>query len=280
MKMNNLPEIRLYCEDCVTGIPVRVGKDYVDLVVTSPPYNLGVKYNTYQDTRKWVEYLEWTVRWASVVKDALKDDGSLFLNLGCAPSSPLLPHAVVHTLVEEHKLFVLQNTIHWVKSIAVPDKDGQEIQRGHYKPINSERFINDCHEYVFHLTKHGSRALDRKSVGVPYADKSNINRWKHSNGGDLKCRGNAWFVPYKTISSRAKHRPHPATFPTELAVNCIRLHGKNGDSVVMDPFLGIGHACFAAKECAVKEFIGFEIDAEYIKIARELLGCLVAVIPT
>jgi DNA modification methylase len=41
--MNNLPEIRLYCEDCVTGIPVRVGKDYVDLVVTSPPYNLGVK---------------------------------------------------------------------------------------------------------------------------------------------------------------------------------------------------------------------------------------------
>jgi site-specific DNA-methyltransferase (adenine-specific) len=101
MKMNNLPEIRLYCEDCVTGIPVRVGKDYVDLVVTSPPYNLGVKYNTYQDTRKWVEYLEWTVRWASVVKDALKDDGSLFLNLGCAPSSPLLPHAVVHTLVEE-----------------------------------------------------------------------------------------------------------------------------------------------------------------------------------
>jgi hypothetical protein len=48
----------------------------------------------------------------------------------------------------------------------------------------------------------------------------------------------------------------------------------------VDPFLGIGHACFAAKECAVNEFIGFEIDAEYIKIARELLGCLVAVIPT
>src|SRR3981081_4240332 len=74
MKMNNLPKIRLYCEDCVTGIPLRVGNGYVDLIVTSPPYNLGVKYNTYQDTRKWVDYLEWTVRWASVVKDALKDD--------------------------------------------------------------------------------------------------------------------------------------------------------------------------------------------------------------
>jgi site-specific DNA-methyltransferase (adenine-specific) len=106
-------------------------------------------------------------------------------------------------------------------------------------------------------------------VGIPYADKTNIDRWKHSNGGDLKCRGNAWFVPYKTISNRAKHRPHPATFPTELAVNCVRLHGKNGNSVVMDPFLGIGHACFAAIECAVKEFIGFEIDAEYLRIAMD-----------
>lgn len=261
--------LRFYEEDCAEGIPKRIGQGTVDIVVTSPPYNLGIKYNTYQDSKNWEDYLSWTVKWASAVRDALSSDGSLFLNLGSSPSSPLLPHVVVHELVEKQKLFFLQNTIHWVKSIAVPDEEGNEVQRGHYKPINSTRFINDCHEYIFHLTKSGATPLDRRAVGVPYADKSNIDRWKHSNGGDLKCRGNTWFIPYKTISNRAKDRPHPATFPTELAVNCIKLHGKNGSSIVMDPFLGIGHACFAALECGVREFIGFEIDAEYMRVARE-----------
>ena len=261
--------IRFYLEDCVKGITEHVARDSVDIVVTSPPYNLGIKYNNYQDRKKWNEYLAWTVKWASSVCEAMRDDASLFLNLGCAPSSPLLPHAVINTLVEEEKLFVLQNTIHWIKSIAIPGDDGQQIQRGHYKPINSDRFINDCHEYVFHLSKTGHNSLDRKAVGVPYTDKTNIDRWKHTTGDDLKCRGNTWFVPYKTISNRAKDRPHPATFPTELASNCIRLHGKNGRSVVMDPFLGIGHACFAAIECGVKEFIGFEIDSEYLRVAEE-----------
>jgi site-specific DNA-methyltransferase (adenine-specific) len=268
--------IRLYGEDCVKGIPRHVARESIDIIVTSPPYNLGVKYNTYQDRKKWNDYLSWTVEWARVVRDAMKEDASLFLNLGCAPSSPLLPHAVVNALVEEENLFVLQNTIHWIKSIAIPDANGQEIQKGHYKPINSDRFVNDCHEYVFHLSKGGHNSLDRKAVGVPYTDKTNIDRWKHTSGDDLKCRGNTWFVPYKTISNRAKDRPHPATFPTELASNCIRLHGRNGSSVVLDPFLGIGHASFAAIECGVREFIGFEIDSEYLRIAKEESQLLVS----
>jgi site-specific DNA-methyltransferase (adenine-specific) len=71
-------------------------------------------------------------------------------------------------------------------------------------------------------------------VGVPYADKSNIARWGHTAGRDLHCRGNTWFIPYRTIQNRRRDRPHPATFPVELASNCIRLHGKKS-AVVMDP---------------------------------------------
>jgi site-specific DNA-methyltransferase (adenine-specific) len=79
---------------------------------------------------------------------------------------------------------------------------------------------------------------------------------------------------YKTILQRAKQRPHPATFPTELAVNCIQLHGRK-NAVVLDPFLGIGHSAFEAKECAgiVSTFIGFDIDEEYIRVACEVLRC-------
>jgi len=171
------------------------------------------------------------------------------------------------------KPFELQNTIHWIKSISI--ETNSEVESfGHFKPINSNRFLNDCHEYVFHFTPEGTTKVDRLAVGVPYADKSNIRRWAHTKGKDKRCRGNAWFVPYKTIQQRDKERPHPATFPTELAAKCIRLHGKR-ECVVMDPFLGIGHSALAAKQCSdlVDVFYGFDIDEDYVKVASGLIGC-------
>src|SRR5262249_10348532 len=60
---------------------------------------------------------------------------------------------------------------------------------------------------------------------------------------------------------------HPATFPTQLAANCIRIHGNCAELVVLDPFLGIGHSVLAAKECGVRRFIGFDIDKEYVEVA-------------
>lgn len=254
--------------DCVEGMR-EIESDSIDLVVTSPPYNLGIQYSTYQDRMNCDEYLEWSLAWASEVKRVLKEDGSFFLNLGACPSDPLLPHEVIVRLKE---LFVLQNTIHWIKSITVRTKEGADISAGHFKPINSGRYVNDCHEYVFHLTPTGDTKIDRLAVGVPYSDKSNIARWAHTKGGDKRCRGNNWFIPYKTIRSRAGQRPHPATFPSELAVNCIRLHGQDKEIRMLDPFLGIGHSAVAAKECGVKEFIGFDIDEQYVAVARERLS--------
>ena len=72
-----------------------------------------------------------------------------------------------------------------------------------------------------------------------------MTRWK-SAGADRRCRGNTWFVPYATIKNRAAQRPHPASFPIELARKCIRLHGLARAQLVLDPFLGIGHAGAAA----------------------------------
>ncbi len=129
----------------------------------------------------------------------------------------MLPHEIVFQFRD---LFVLQNTIHWIKSIAIDDRTF-----GHFKPISSKRFLNDCHEYIFHFTKTGRVEIDRLALGVPYQDKSNIARWSHTRGRDKRCRGNTWFIPYETIQSREKERPHPATFPVQLAEWCIKLHG-------------------------------------------------------
>jgi site-specific DNA-methyltransferase (adenine-specific) len=261
-------EFVLEVKDCIQGMQALPDAS-VDIVVTSPPYNLGIKYAKYDDNRIRSEYLAWCREWASEVKRVLVDKGSFFLNLGASPSDPLLPHELVVALKDLG--FVLQNTFHWIKSITVQTKAGEQISAGHFKPIQSQRYVNDCHEYVFHLTKHGDTPVDRLGLGVPYMDKSNIKRWAHTNGRDVRCRGNNWFIPYKTIVSRSKERPHPATFPVELASNCIKIHGYRPDLVVMDPFLGIGHSALAAKECGVGRFIGFDIDSEYMEVVRNAL---------
>ena len=256
--------------DCVNGMS-RLADNSVDVVVTSPPYNLGIRYGKYDDRQIRDEYLKWSLKWAAQVQRVLKEDGSFFLNVGAVPSNPLLPHQLV---LEITKLFTLQNTFHWIKSITVETKQGAQVSVGHFKPINSHRFVTDCHEYIFHLTKTGNTPLDRLGIGVAYADKSNINRWAHTKGGDKRCRGNNWFIPYQTIHNRKAQRPHPATFPAELAIQCIRLHGCKPGLVVMDPFLGIGNSALAAKRCNVTHFIGFEIDGEYLAEARMNLGMI------
>ena len=287
-------------EDCIAGMS-RFAEESIDLVVTSPPYNLGIRYGKYSDRQDRRSYLAWCGEWAGQVRRVLGPDGSFFLNIGAAPSNPMLPHEIVITLRE---FFVLQNTIHWIKSIAIdmaeekthagdphlnplsapPGRDptpdakrrvGVEVGTksfGHFKPINSQRFLNDCHEYVFHFTKAGRVELNRLALGVPYQDKSNIARWSHTRGKDLRCRGNTWFVPYETIQSREKERPHPATFPIQLAEWCIKLHGASRVRSMLDPFLGIGNSAVAAQRCGVKKFTGFEIDDAYLAEAKRRIA--------
>lgn len=265
-------KLALHHGDCVAGM-VKLPAGSVDVVVTSPPYNLGIDYGKYDDNKTKADYLDWTLKWATEAHRVLSDQGSFFLNIGASPSNPLLPHEV---LLKLSSLFHLQNTIHWIKSITVRTPEGKEISAGHFKPINSRRFVNDCHEYIFHLTKTGSKPIDRLGVGVEYSDKSNIARWSHTGGSDKRCRGNNWYIPYETIQNRLKDRPHPATFPVELPLMCIRLHGWRSDLVVLDPFLGIGSSAVASKQCGVGAFIGFEIDAAYLATARERIDIEIA----
>jgi len=261
-----MPKFDLRGGDCIQGMS-QLPSESVDLVVTSPPYNLGIRYRKYFDRDDRQSYLKWCTAWATQIRRVLKSSGSFFLNIGAAPSNPMLPHEIEMTL---RGLFVLQNTIHWIKSITIENRNGDLKSHGHFKPINSKRFLNDCHEYIFHLAK--SRVeIDRLALGVPYQDKSNIARWSHTRGSDLRCRGNTWFVPYETIQSRAKERPHPATFPVQLAEWCIKLHGLSRIETILDPFLGIGNSAIAAKRCRVQRFVGFEIDEAYLEEAKRRL---------
>ncbi len=266
--------LTIYNCDCIKGMAQLLPPESVDVVVTSPPYNLGIDYRSYDDRISRSEYLDWTVAWTAEVRRVLAPSGSFFLNVGSKPTDPWVPFEVADALRES---FVLQNTIHWVKSIAISKSDvgdypgiEGDIAVGHYKPINSPRFLNDCHEYIFHFTRSGNVPLDRTAVGVPYQDKSNIARWtaKRSDLSDLRCRGNTWFIPYKTITRAKDERPHPATFPPRLPQMCIKLHGLDRCNLVLDPFSGLGNTAIACADLQMA-FIGFEIDPFYFSKSIE-----------
>ena len=247
----------------------RLPKASIDLIVTSPPYNLGVRYRSFNDSLPPAQYLDWTDTWIAAAKRALTPMGSLFLNVGATPTRPWSALDVAQTA---RRHLQLQNVIHWVKSIAIDRADAgarsmldRDLAVGHYKPINSTRFVNDCHEFIFHLTPEGRTPLDRQAVGVPYQDSSNMTRWR-AGGKGLRCRGNTWFIPYTTIQSRVRDRPHPATFPPKLPEWCIRLHGVDRADRVMDPFVGLGSTSIASVELGVN-FVGVETDRNYLEEA-------------
>lgn len=251
---------RFYLGDCV-DVLAALPPASLDTIVTSPPYNLGIAYRSYEDTLPRPEYLRWTSEWVAQAGRCLSATGSLFLNVGAKPTDPWIAMDVAQA-VRPH--LHLQNTFHWIKSIAL-DKVGLAV--GHYKPINSRRFVNDCHEFVFHFTHGGDTPLDRQAIGVPYQDRSNVARWQQASGG-LRCRGNTWFIPYDTIQSRDRDRPHPATFPPRLPEMCLRLHGRSRLHTVADPFLGLGSTAVACAQLGI-DFVGIEMDEGYLQEAVE-----------
>lgn len=292
----------IYNTDCIEGM-LALPQGSVDVVVTSPPYNLDIKYGKYKDDMPRESYLKWIRDVFAAVKHCLKDDGHFFLNMGYSNVDPWVGMDVANVARD---LFVLQNNFTWVKSIYVDGKTS-----GHFKPINSERFANPTWEHLFHFTKTGNVKCDKLRAGVPYEWDCNLDREGRLRGrlikklgyankrefdtnatdahraeleqllaekretakpvSTMRCRGNTWYIPYDTISSREKERgSHPATFPVALVEQCILFSGiSNG--VVLDPFMGSGSTAVGALRQGC-DYIGYDIDPDYIKFAEHRIS--------
>jgi site-specific DNA-methyltransferase (adenine-specific) len=280
-------------------------KGSVDVVVTSPPYNLGIKYSTYKDNKPRQDYLAWMNEVFVAVKHCLKDDGHFFLNMGYSNIDPWVGMDVAQVARNN---FVLQNHINWVKSIHVNNKTS-----GHFKPINSQRYMCPTWEHLFHFTKDGNVNIDRLSVGVEYEyyeanirskkatklrklikesnwvlsltetiiDEQNVSKIKNElkleeenlakkDKPNLRDKGNCWYIPYETINSKELKGKHPAIFPVKLVEECIKVSGiKSG--IVLDPFMGTGTTAIAALNQGC-EYLGFDVDNDYIAFANRRIN--------
>jgi site-specific DNA-methyltransferase (adenine-specific) len=283
--------------DCVEWMSAQPERS-VDVIVTSPPYNLGVKYDEYNDSRPWSAYQAWTGSWLHQAKRILKTDGSLFVNVGWKSSCLDVAEQVYD--VAKRQRWGLQNKIAWVKSVTVNistservireaaakfgltgrdvarlvrafhEVEGEGLERtvGHFKPINSPRFLNDCFEMIYHLTHGQDVHIDRLAVGVAFEDKANVARFGAEGRPDKRCRGNTWLIPYETIQSSADERPHPATFPLDVPERCIKLHGIRPGMRVLDVFGGSGTTALACAKLGVS-CVSVEVSANYHMMSQE-----------
>ena len=264
-------------EDCLEYLKKKDDKS-IDLVITSPPYNLGIKYSKYDDKKPREKYLLWVKDIFTEIKRTLKDDGHIFLNIGYTNKDPWVSMEVALQLKD---LFVLQNKITWVKSIHIngadDDKNIVDSTFGHFKPINSERYINVTNEDIYHFTKTDDVKINRNSIGVPFKWKCNLkNRKTGAIKEDKRCKGNSWFLPYDTINSKKEKGNHPATFPEKLVEHCIRVSNiKKG--IILDPFSGSGTSVCVAKKFNLNNddynlsAIGIDIDEKYINFSKKRL---------
>ena len=253
----------IFLEDCLDGIK-KLDDGTIDCVITSPPYNLNIKYGKYKDDLPRTSYLKWLGDVSLALHRVLKDDGHLFLNVGYSNVDPWVAMDVAQVFRQQ---WTLQNQFAWVKSIYTNGKT-----HGHFKPINSRRFVSPTWEYLFHFTKTGAVVVDRLAVGVPYEyyEDNLRNPATKSTKKNLRCKGNSWFIPYETINSKDLKGNHPATFPLKLVEDCIKISGKK-EGIVMDPFMGTGTVAIGAKKNGLN-YIGYEIDRSYVEFAKNRIN--------
>ncbi|MDI9409341.1 MAG: site-specific DNA-methyltransferase [Candidatus Pacebacteria bacterium] len=216
----------------------------VDLIVTSPPYNVDIKYNSNDDGLSYPDYLDFTRKWMEKCFLAAKDDGRFCLNI------PLDKNKGGHTSVYADFVTIAKE-VGWQYFSTVVWNEGNISRRtawGSWLSASAPYVIAPVEMIVIFYKK----------------------QWKKINSGDSDINKEdfmAWTNGVWTFNGESKKRiGHPAPFPVELPKRCIKLFSYVDDTI-LDPFLGSGTTLIAG--VLLKRFsIGVELDAGYCQLAQ------------
>jgi modification methylase len=231
----------------------KLSNNSVHLIVTSPPYPGATMWDeiwsgwTFEQQHDWLE---------SIWKEShriLAPGGRLVVNIMDVPISTGVVHNSAETTNRCLKLgFALKENIIW-------DKGRQHMSPSGSWPSPWGILISCTHEYILVFRKDGKR--DTSKVSKEVKDQSKLTTVEHPWKSE-----SVW----KIKSASAKKEKHIAPFPEEIPYRCIRLWSFVGD-IVLDPFVGSGTTCVAAKNCG-RKYIGIDISQEYIDLAEKNLS--------
>ena len=217
----------------------------IDLIVTSPPYNVGIEYNSHQDTMSYKKYLSFTRKWIAKCYRLTKNDGRFCLNIPLDKNKGGQQSVCADiTTIAKEEGWKYHSTIIW---------NEQNISRrtawGSWLSASAPYVIAPVEVIVLLYKKQWKKISGSRKSDIT---KKEFIDW--TNG--------VW-----TFMGESKKRiGHPAPFPVELPKRCIKLFSFIDDTV-LDPFLGSGTTLVACAQNNRKG-IGVDIDKKYCELAR------------
>lgn len=253
------PNCAIYNADCLSALRL-IPESFVDLTVTSPPYNIGKEY---EQILPLEDYLDWCEKWIAEVYRLTKCDGAFWLNLGYISIPNRSKATPLPYLLWNRMPFFLIQEIVWNYGAGVAGKK-------FFSPRN-EKFLwyvkNSCN-YTFNLD-------EIRDPNVKYPNQKKNGKIKVNSLG--KNPTDVWQIPKVTsgASRSSKERtPHPAQFPRALVERIIRASSNQGETI-LDPFIGSGTTAIAALQLN-RGIIGIEINTGYCQIAADRIEKLLS----
>jgi len=240
-------DILIYNDDIlkISCIP----EDSIDLIVTSPPYNIDIHYNSHADNLIYEDYLEFTKEWLKKCFNLTKEDGRFCLNIPLDKNKGGQQSVYADiTKIAKDVGWKYHSTIIW--------NEGNISRRTAWGS-----FMSASAPYVI---------APVEVILILYK-----NKWKKISGSKesdiTKKEFMEWTNGLWSFNGESKKRiGHPAPFPVELPTRCIKLFSYVGD-VVLDPFSGSGTTLIAAY-LNKRKCIGVEIDKTYCELAIKRLN--------
>jgi len=231
----------------------------VALVVTSPPYFAGKKYEEELERdgvpSSYLEYLELLTEVFAECARKLEPGGRIAVNVANLGRKPYRSLSADVTRILEHDLgLLLRGELVWQKGEGASGSCAWGSYRSASNPV-----LRDVTERVIIASKgrfdRAQSVKDRKAAGLPHESSVMTDDF-------LSLTLDIWSIPPES----ATRIGHPAPFPVELPERLIELYTFR-DDLVLDPFMGSGSTLVAASRLG-RRYVGYDLDPDYVAIAR------------
>ena len=244
---------RITIGDCIEGMD-DLDEGSCNLVIADPPYNLGKDFGIWKENDMQGEWRDWSRRWLFAAYRVLADQGNIFVY-------GIHHHQCWIQCMMYDIGYVYRRQIIWHYENGFAGY-GKRSLRACYEPL---LWFSKTNDYIFHELREPYKSQAR----LRYKITKNGRVWTpHPDG---RMVGDVWAFPVLAGRRfRDEKVDHPTQKPLSISRRLVRHFSNPGDTVLV-PFVGSGTECVAAL-MEGRGYVGFELNPDYVVIARERLS--------